>query len=115
MVCSIYQNTAHVTRLYQSTDPKQPTIFHGNTCAHEMNIISTATVLPRTPADVNDMLSVVFVGPGKFNPNMMGPQYHVQKMKIWWFLIWLQKHNLVERAIALHGMYESFFSHVILK
>ncbi|KAH7903416.1 hypothetical protein BJ138DRAFT_987617, partial [Hygrophoropsis aurantiaca] len=48
MVCSIYRNTAQVTRLYQSSDPSQPRVLHGNTCAHEMNIVSTATVLPRT-------------------------------------------------------------------
>jgi hypothetical protein len=37
-VCAIYSNTAVVTRLYQSSDPSQPTVFHGNTCAHEMNV-----------------------------------------------------------------------------
>jgi hypothetical protein len=36
--------------------------------AHSQNVISTATVLPHTPADVNDMLSVVFVGPGSAVP-----------------------------------------------
>ena len=60
-VCAIYSNTALVTRLYQSSDPSQPSVFHGNTCAHEMNITSTATVLPLTPSDVNDLLSVVFI------------------------------------------------------
>ena len=42
MVCAKYQNTAHVTRLYQSDDPANPRLFHGDTCAHEMNIVSTA-------------------------------------------------------------------------
>lgn len=91
MICSIYRNTAHVTRLFQSTDPKQPKVFHGNTCAHEMNIVSTASVLPRTPADINDMLSVVFVGPGKFSPDMLGSQYRIRKKKVWHFLMWLNK------------------------
>ncbi|KAG2134231.1 hypothetical protein BD769DRAFT_1714369 [Suillus cothurnatus] len=46
MVCAIYRNMAHVTRLYQSSDPAQPFVFHGNTCAHETNLVSTAKVLP---------------------------------------------------------------------
>ncbi|KAF9446102.1 hypothetical protein P691DRAFT_794982 [Macrolepiota fuliginosa MF-IS2] len=71
MVCAIYQNTAHVTRLYGSSDPAQPTVLHRNTCAHEMNIISTATVIPHTPSNINDMLS----------------------SKIWSFLQWLRHHN----------------------
>ena len=32
-VCAKYSNTAVVTRLYQSSDPSQPAVFHGNTCA----------------------------------------------------------------------------------
>jgi hypothetical protein len=44
----------------------EETVLHGNTCAHDMNIISTASVLSRTPADINGMLSIVFVGAGKF-------------------------------------------------
>ena len=32
-----------------------------------MNTISTASALPRTPADVNGMLSIVFVGAKKLN------------------------------------------------
>ena len=65
MVCAIYRNTAHITRLYGSSDLAQPTVLHGNTCAHDMNVISTAIVLPRTPTDINGMLSIVFIGAGK--------------------------------------------------
>ena len=46
MVCAKYRNTAHVTRIYGCSDPSQPKVFHGNTCAHEMNVLSTASVLP---------------------------------------------------------------------
>ena len=49
----------HVTRLFQSSDPSQPKVFHGNTCAHDMNVMSTASVLLRTSADINEFLSVV--------------------------------------------------------
>jgi hypothetical protein len=41
MVCAKYRNTAHVSRIYGSpdSDASQPKIFHGNTCAHEMNVV----------------------------------------------------------------------------
>ncbi|KAF8482353.1 hypothetical protein JB92DRAFT_3268199 [Gautieria morchelliformis] len=58
MVCSLYRITAHVTQLYDSGDPAQPRVFHGNTCAHDMNVISVADSLPRSPADLNDGLLV---------------------------------------------------------
>ena len=73
MVCALYQTTAHVTHLYQSTEPTQPFVYQGNSCAHELNVISTASVLPRTPGDINSILSVVFIGPGKSDPKQMGP------------------------------------------
>jgi hypothetical protein len=45
MACSIYRTTAHVTRLYQtSSNPADPLVLHGNTCAHDMNLISTVSV-----------------------------------------------------------------------
>ena len=45
MACAIYHNTAHISHIYQSTDPSQPHVFHGNTCAHNMNVVLTATSL----------------------------------------------------------------------
>ncbi|KAG2738320.1 hypothetical protein P692DRAFT_201731408, partial [Suillus brevipes Sb2] len=100
-ICAIYSTTAHVTRLFQSSDPLQPKVFHGNICAHDMNVVSTASVLPRTPADVNGFLSIVFVGPGKFKPEQMGPMFRVRKDKIWSFLIWLKYHNRLYSDIPL--------------
>ncbi|KAG2048434.1 hypothetical protein BDR06DRAFT_829248, partial [Suillus hirtellus] len=93
-VCTIYSITVYVTRLFQSSDPSQPKGFHGNTCAHDMNIMSTASVLPRAPADINGFLSVVFIGPEAFDPKPIGTLFHVQKHKIWVFLQWLKAHNL---------------------
>ena len=46
MVCAKYCNTAHITCIYQSSDLSQLKVFHGNTCAHDMKVVSTATVLP---------------------------------------------------------------------
>ena len=51
MACAVYCDTAHISCIYQSSDPSQPCVFHGNTCAHDMNVVSTATVLPHTVAD----------------------------------------------------------------
>ncbi|TEB31911.1 hypothetical protein FA13DRAFT_1791208 [Coprinellus micaceus] len=93
MACSIYRNMAHVTRLFASSSPEQPKVLHGNTCAHEMNVVSTASVLPHTPADIHGMLSVVFVGPGDFDPAKAGSLFRVRKDKIWRFLMWLKAHN----------------------
>ena len=85
-VCAKFSNTAVVTRLYQSSDPSQPAVFHGNTCAHEMNVDSTATMLPSTPADVNGLLSIAFIGPLKFKPEYLGNMYRIHKSKVWGFL-----------------------------
>ncbi|KAG2150884.1 hypothetical protein DEU56DRAFT_728288, partial [Suillus clintonianus] len=101
MVCAIYHNTAHVTRLYQSSDPAQPLVFHGNTCAHETNIVSTAKVLPRTPADINGMLTVVFVGPAKLTPHSLKTLFRIWKQLVWSFLRWLCNHNRLYEHIVL--------------
>ena len=101
MVCAKYRNTAHVTQIYGSSDSSQPKVFHGNTCAHEMNVLSTASVLPRTVADVNDMLTVVFVGAGKFDPNTLRQYFEIRKRKVWRFLLWLTKNNRLYKSITL--------------
>ena len=100
-VCAKYSNTAVVTRLYQSSDPSQPAVFHGNTCAHEMNVGSTANVLPRAPSDVNGLLSVVFIGLSKFKPEYLGNMYRIRKLKVWHFLQWLKMNNGLYRDVQL--------------
>ncbi|KAG2159788.1 uncharacterized protein EDB93DRAFT_1042901, partial [Suillus bovinus] len=42
--CAIYSITVHVTCLFQSSNLSQPQVFHGNTCAHDMNVMSTVSV-----------------------------------------------------------------------
>jgi len=83
-VCAIYSVTAHFTHLFQSSDPTQPKVLHGNMYAHDMNVISTMTVfkLPRTPADINGFISVVFIGPEKFDPKKFATLFRVRKHKI---------------------------------
>lgn len=109
MVCAKYRNTAHITRLYQSDDSSQPKIFHGNTCAHEMNVVSTAHVLPRTPSDINDLLSVIFIGPGQFKPEYLGAMFRVRKAKVAAFLKFLKQNNCLysdmEIDVSLLNLY----------
>ncbi|KAG1876577.1 hypothetical protein DFJ58DRAFT_712827 [Suillus subalutaceus] len=94
-VCALYLITAH------SSDPTQPRVFHGNTCAHEMNTVSTASVLPRMPSDVNGFLSVIFIGPEQFDPSRLRTFFRVRKHKIWSFLVWLKHHNALYASIPL--------------
>ena len=101
MTCAIYRGTAYVTCLYESPDASQPRVFGGNTCAHDINVISSASVLPLTPDAVNDLLSVIFIGPGKYSKECLKQIFHVQKHKIWAFLIWLKKYNPLYREIPL--------------
>ena len=55
-VRAIYSDTAAVAWIYQSSDPSQPTGFHGNTCAHGTNVDLTVVELPHAhPAQVYDM------------------------------------------------------------
>ncbi|KAI6008497.1 hypothetical protein EDC04DRAFT_2582023, partial [Pisolithus marmoratus] len=100
-ICAIYCMTTHVTCLFQSTDPSQPRIFHGNTCAHNMNVVSTARVLPQTPSDINGFLSIVFMGAKKIDPTNLGPVFRVHKAKVWSFLLWLCAHNRLYVHIPL--------------
>ena len=83
MTCAIYPCTAHVLQLlYQSSDPMQPCVFHGNTCAHDLNVVSTVSVLPRTPDHVNQMLLVVFIGPGKYENECLKNMFHIRERKV---------------------------------
>jgi hypothetical protein len=101
-VCALYRSTALVTRLYGSDDPSQPHVFRGNTCAFAQNTLSTAKKLPRTPSDVNNMLSVVFTGPSEKIPeSCLKKVFRVQKQKIFDFLDFLRHHNILYHDIEL--------------
>ncbi|KAG1768401.1 hypothetical protein EDD22DRAFT_732971, partial [Suillus occidentalis] len=101
MVCALYQNLAHVTCLYWSSDPAQPFVFHGNTCAHETNLLSIVKVLPCTPADINGMLTIVFVGATKLDVKSLRSLFHVCKQAVWSFFCWLATHNRLYKHISL--------------
>ncbi|KAF6746383.1 hypothetical protein DFP72DRAFT_823170, partial [Ephemerocybe angulata] len=101
MACALYRGTAHVTRLFNSSDADMPKRLHGNTCAHEMNVVSTAEALPNTPADIHGMLTLVFVGPEDFDPQCSGTLYRVRKRKIARFLAWLKCHNTLYHSLTI--------------
>ncbi|KAK1234937.1 hypothetical protein PQX77_001853, partial [Marasmius sp. AFHP31] len=75
----------------------------GNTCAHELNTISTANVLPRTPSDVRDILSVVFIGSGSFDLSKLGERniFRIRRHKVMRFLLWLSHHNSAYRDVSI--------------
>ncbi|KAF9509417.1 hypothetical protein BS47DRAFT_1258795, partial [Hydnum rufescens UP504] len=100
LVCSPYCSTAHVTRLYHIDDPNNPHVFHGNTCAHSQNVLSTALILPCTPSDVNDSLSVIFTGSStKVLPKCLKQVFHIRKEKVRLFLHWLIENNHIFHAL----------------
>ncbi len=100
-VCSLIRPTAIVTRLYGSHDKQDPRMLRGNTCAHQMNVSSTVKVLPRTPADVCGMLSVVFIGNTSLADVHKRQLFRVRKLKVWRFLLWLKSNNILYDNIAL--------------
>jgi len=59
-------------------------------------------VLPRTPADINDTISVVFTGPSTNVPkSVLKTNFRVRKKMIWDLLIWLHQNNPLYRDIEL--------------
>ncbi|KAF8228004.1 hypothetical protein L208DRAFT_1293786 [Tricholoma matsutake] len=99
MVCFIYHNTAHVTQLYGSSDPSQPKMCHVNTCAHDMNVVSTASVLPQTPADIHQQ-TMIFSPANKLKPDQLKSMFTVRKHKVWSFLLWLKGHNCLYAELS---------------
>ena len=71
-----------------------------SSCAHDVNILSTAKRLPRTPADVNDFLSVIFIGMRSQLKNAMTPLI-IRKSKVCRFLYWLKVNNILYKDIEI--------------
>ncbi|THU80872.1 hypothetical protein K435DRAFT_601991, partial [Dendrothele bispora CBS 962.96] len=101
MVCAIYRNTSHVSRLFQSNDERDSRKLYGNTCAFEANVLDVARKLPRTPSYICKYLTVVFVGPGQLKKEdiMKSTHYRVRRPVIARLLHWLHQNS---------GMYSSF-------
>lgn len=83
-VCALYRVTANITRLFgaNSKQPNNPWHFYGNTCAHPLNAVQTADILPRTVADMNQNIGILFVGPGKHKPNILRKIFRVRRAKV---------------------------------
>jgi len=79
-MCNLFEHSCGHTPL-SIIGPSQPTVFHGNTCAHEMNVSSTAAVLPLTPSNVDNFLSVIFIGSSKFKPEYLGNMHRIYARK----------------------------------
>ncbi|EJD52693.1 hypothetical protein AURDEDRAFT_43125, partial [Auricularia subglabra TFB-10046 SS5] len=92
-ICAINVVTCKVVRLHGSSNPENPFVLYGNTCAHPLNAVETASVLPRAPTDITGRLGVIFVGPKKYKPKALGEVFRVRKYKIIRFLRWLVAHN----------------------
>ncbi|KAJ3916687.1 hypothetical protein F5877DRAFT_46122, partial [Lentinula edodes] len=67
MACSIYRTTAHVTRIFGSSSVTDPLQLHGNVCAHPLNMCAIAKKLPWSPTDLNDLITIIFVGKRKLS------------------------------------------------
>ncbi|KAJ3933314.1 MAG: hypothetical protein NXY57DRAFT_876436, partial [Lentinula lateritia] len=95
MACAIYHTTAHVSRIYGSSDAADPLQLHGNVCAHPLNICSVAKRLPWSPADLNDLITVVFVNKTKLQPQDLQKlkPYFVRRSIIRMLLFELCKYN----------------------
>ncbi|THV05898.1 hypothetical protein K435DRAFT_888624, partial [Dendrothele bispora CBS 962.96] len=65
--------------------------------AHELNTVSTARVLPWTPAGLNGFISVVFVGPCKLSLSDLQKlnQLYIRKEVVWKLLCFLFNHNIL--------------------
>ncbi len=57
--------------------------MRGNTCAHFMNVLSTVNALPQMSADVQGMISIMFVGKGSLEKAFLRDIFQVQKEKVW--------------------------------
>ena len=91
MACCRFRTTAQVVRLYQSSSPSDPFVLYGDTCAHEMNVVSTANVLPRMSSEIQGQLSIVFVGPGPIKPQQLNKTFRIDKIRVWRFLVGLKE------------------------
>lgn len=101
MVCAKNLTTAIVTRLLLGHGDFKARKLRGNTCAHDMNIVQTARTLPRTPADVNGMISVVFLGSETLDDNRLQEIFYVRREKVFRFVSWLKDNNELYSDIAI--------------
>ncbi|KZV64784.1 hypothetical protein PENSPDRAFT_587810, partial [Peniophora sp. CONT] len=107
LACSLYRTWNMVTRLFCGLGDKpedverQPRVMSGNTCACENGILDLASILPRTPANMRDLISVSFIGSGELKSTYMMPVFHIRKPLVWSFLLWSKQNNPLYKDITL--------------
>ncbi|KAE9398677.1 hypothetical protein BT96DRAFT_754775, partial [Gymnopus androsaceus JB14] len=112
MAVALYRTTAHVTRLYGVLSTEQdPFQLHGNACAHPLDTVSHATSLPWSPADLNDFISVIFVGPRKLKQTELDklPHFHVRRNVIRDLLQEFRSHNRLYMGLPINEVALSQF------
>jgi hypothetical protein len=83
----------------------------GNSCAHPQNTVSTAKILPRTPADVAGCISVVFMASNQSVPDAaLKNVFHVRKNVMRDFLKWLQMNNPMYENVQICDANLSLYS-----
>jgi hypothetical protein len=93
--------TADVARLQNAeSDDRLPYRLVGNTCAYPVNVPSVARVLPRLPSDINENLTVVFVG-AKFDKKQLPPMFRVRRRVIERFLSFLATNNTLYSNVEI--------------
>jgi len=100
-VCALYISAASIVGLYHSEQPQNPFVMYGNTCAHPLNTVQTAQVLPRTVADVAGHIGVLFVGPKQYKLGVLQKAFRVRRSKLRDFLFWLKAHNLYYQPVDI--------------
>lgn len=58
-------------------------------------------MLPRTPNDINGLISVVFIGPRLPSEKDLEDPFYVRREKVWRFLLWLKENNELYLDLAL--------------
>ncbi|KZV61622.1 hypothetical protein PENSPDRAFT_592603, partial [Peniophora sp. CONT] len=107
LACSLYRTWNMVTRLYcglgdeQEKVAAQPRVMSGNTCACDNGVLDYAKVLPRTPANMRELITVSFIGANDLKATYMMPILRIRKPLVWAFLLWSKHNNPVYADIEL--------------
>ncbi|KAE9392554.1 hypothetical protein BT96DRAFT_830479 [Gymnopus androsaceus JB14] len=96
MAVALYRTTAFVSRIYGTSNAGDPLQLHGNVCAHPLDFVANTKKLPWTPADLNDLISIVFVGRQRLTKEQLNKltQYFVRQSVIRRLLNYLCRHHI---------------------
>ena len=98
-ICSLSHAVTHITKIYvsKSTSATEDDIYstklHGNVCAFPTNNHRLANHLPNTLADLNNILTVVYIGHRKPKKTNFRYVLRVRKQKVSDYLSYLLTHH----------------------